>query len=431
MQYTEILKAKDLAHIWHPCTQMHDHESTYPLIPIKNAKGVYVYDFDDKAYIDCVSSWWVNIFGHCNPYINQKLIEQIHKLEHIILAGFSHEPIITLSSRLCEILPAPLNKCFFADNGSSAIEVALKMAYHAKAIESNTTFYDTFLSLQNAYHGETIGALSVGDVGLYKQVYDPILLQTLTSTAPTLHNTEQALKDLESMLDSHPNIVAFILEPLVQCAGNMAMHTSEFVAKATKMCQDRGIFVIFDEIAVGFGRSGSMFAFEQCGVIPDFLCLSKGLSGGYLPLSVVVTSDTIYEYFYAPYEKHKAFLHSHSYTGNPLACVCANAVLDIFDKENVIESNKLLSAYIWEQAQSFREFSFVQNMRQRGMILAFDLVGFEGQRKGIEIYNKALHKGLLLRPLGNTIYFMPPYIITKQEVAYVFGNLKEILASLR
>lgn len=431
MQYTEILKAKDLAHIWHPCTQMHDHESTYPLIPIKSAKGVYVYDFDDKAYIDCVSSWWVNIFGHCNPYINQKLIEQIHKLEHIILAGFSHEPIITLSSRLCEILPAPLNKCFFADNGSSAIEVALKMAYHAKAIESNTTFYDTFLSLQNAYHGETIGALSVGDVGLYKQVYDPILLKTLTSTAPTLHNTEQALKDLESTLDSHPNIVAFILEPLVQCAGNMAMHTPEFVAKATKMCQDRGIFVIFDEIAVGFGRSGSMFAFEQCGVIPDFLCLSKGLSGGYLPLSMVVTSDRIYEYFYAPYETHKAFLHSHSYTGNPLACACANAVLDIFDKENVIESNKLLSAYIWEQAQSLREFGFVQNMRQRGMILAFDLVGFDGQRKGIEVYNKALHKGLLLRPLGNTIYFMPPYVITKQEVAYVFGNLKEILASLR
>lgn len=431
MQYTEILKAKDLAHIWHPCTQMHDHESTYPLIPIKSAKGVYVYDFDDKAYIDCVSSWWVNIFGHCNPYINQKLIEQIHTLEHIILAGFSHEPIITLSSRLCEILPTPLNKCFFADNGSSAIEVALKMAYHAKSIESNTTFYDTFLSLQNAYHGETIGALSVGDVGLYKQVYDPILLKTLTSTAPTLHNTEQALKDLESMLDSHPNIVAFILEPLVQCAGNMAMHTPEFVAKATKMCQDRGIFVIFDEIAVGFGRSGSMFAFEQCGVIPDFLCLSKGLSGGYLPLSMVVTSDTIYEYFYAPYETHKAFLHSHSYTGNPLACACANAVLDIFDKENVIESNKLLSAYIWEQAQSLREFSFVQNMRQRGMILAFDLAGFEGQRKGIEVYNKALQKGLLLRPLGNTIYFMPPYVITKQEVAYVFGNLKEILASLR
>lgn len=430
MQDSQMLKAQDLAHIWHPCTQMHDHEATYPLIPIKIGKGVYVYDFDDKAYIDCVSSWWVNLFGHCNPYINQKLCAQIENLEHIILAGFSHEPIITLSSRLCGILPAPLSKCFFADNGSSAIEVALKMAYHAKAIESASTFYDTFLSLENAYHGETIGALSVGDVGLYKQVYEPILLRTLTSSAPTLHNTDKALQNLESILDSHPNIAAFIIEPLVQCAGNMAMHTPEFVAQATKMCQNRGIFVIFDEVAVGFGRTGSMFALEQCGVVPDFLCLSKGISGGYLPLSVVVTSDRIYEYFYAPYESHRAFLHSHSYTGNPLACACANAVLDIFERENIIESNKILSAYIWEQAQNLQTFGFVGNMRQRGMILAFDLLGFEGQRKGIEVYNKALARGLLLRPLGNTIYFMPPYVITKQEVAYVFENLAAILASL-
>ncbi|MGX2984068.1 adenosylmethionine--8-amino-7-oxononanoate transaminase [Helicobacter sp. 23-1048] len=426
------LKELDLRHIWHPCTQMHDHEEILPLIPIQRAKGIYLYDFEGKSYMDCISSWWVNLFGHCNDYISQKLHAQAQELEHLILAGFSHKPIIELASRLCGRLDSKLQKCFFADNGSSAIEVALKMAYHAKVLENPnlTKGNPLFVSLQNSYHGETLGALSVGDVGIYKDIYEPILLKTLKAKSPN-PNEQEALHDLESLLDSHPDIIAFIIEPLVQCAGGMQMHSTNFVKNATLACQKRGVYVIFDEIAVGFGRVGSMFAYQQCGVVPDFLCLSKGISGGYLPLSVVVTSDEVYEKFYAPYQQsHRAFLHSHSYTGNALACACACAVLDIFDSQNVLENNANLSAYMWEKASEIKNFDCVANVRQRGMIFAFDIVGFEGERKGVEVYNKALAKGLLLRPLGNTIYLMPPFIITKEQIDYIFLNLYEILRTL-
>ncbi|MGI0439750.1 adenosylmethionine--8-amino-7-oxononanoate transaminase [Helicobacter himalayensis] len=465
------LRAWDLAHIWHPCTQMHDHENTFPLIPIKRAKGVYLYDFDEKSYIDCVSSWWVNLFGHCNDYISQKLSQQARNLEHCIFAGFSHEPIIRLSQRLCEKLPKGLEKCFYADNGSSAIEVALKMAYHAKVLE-NPQFTKSlesaqetpaFISLQNAYHGETLGALSVGDVGLYKQTYKPLLLKNIVIPMPhtltgyqndkvddevdsagfgedytnsknfgdsdtqNATNYEDSLAFLESTLAQNPHIIAFIIEPLLQCAGGMQIHTPSFVARACALCKKYDVRVIFDEIAVGFGRTGTLFALQACGVVPDFLALSKGISGGYLPLSVVVTSDEIYKLFYAPYNENKAFLHSHSYTGNALACACANAVLDIFDTQDVLENNKILSRYIWEKAQNLREFSYVKNLRQRGMVCAFE-IDSKNPRKGIEVYNKALQKGLLLRPLGNTIYFMPPFVINKEQIGFVFKGIREILS---
>lgn len=426
---SQTLIQQDLKHIWHPCTQMQDHEKNIPLIPIESAKGVYLYDFDGNQYLDCISSWWVNLFGHCNPYINQKLKEQLENLEHIIFSGFTHKPIIDLSNRLVKLLDSKLSKCFYADNGSSAIEVALKMAFHAQVIKGKTK--NKFLCLQNAYHGETIGALSVGDVGIYTEVYQPILLQTLKIKAPVGEDFEESLKELKEVLTNQKDeIIAFVLEPLIQCAGNMNMYSSKFIKEAITLCQENGIYVIFDEIAVGFGRSGSMFAYEQCDVVPDFLCLSKGITGGYLPLSVVVTTNEIYELFYAPYEENKSFLHSHSYTGNPLACACANAVLDLFERENVIVKNKVLSQFIWEKMQILESFAFVKNLRYCGMVFAFDLVGFERQRKGLEVFNMALKKGLLLRPLGNTIYFMPPYIITKEQVCYVIDCLEEILKKI-
>lgn len=426
---SQTLIQQDLKHIWHPCTQMQDHEKNIPLIPIQSAKGVYLYDFDGNQYLDCISSWWVNLFGHCNPYINQKLKEQLENLEHIIFSGFTHKPIIDLSNRLVKLLDSKLSKCFYADNGSSAIEVALKMAFHAQVIKGKTK--NKFLCLQNAYHGETIGALSVGDVGIYTEVYQPILLQTLKIKAPIGEDFEESLKELKEVLTNQKDeIIAFVLEPLIQCAGNMNMYSSKFIKEAITLCQENGIYVIFDEIAVGFGRSGSMFAYEQCDVVPDFLCLSKGITGGYLPLSVVVTTNEIYELFYAPYEENKSFLHSHSYTGNPLACACANAVLDLFERENVIVKNKVLSEFIWEKMQILESFAFVKNLRYCGMVFAFDLVGFDGQRKGLEVFNMALKKGLLLRPLGNTIYFMPPYIITKEQVCYVIDCLEEILKKI-
>ncbi|MDE5592037.1 MAG: adenosylmethionine--8-amino-7-oxononanoate transaminase, partial [Helicobacter sp.] len=413
-----LLKDLDLSYIWHPCTQMHDHQENIPLIPIKSAKGMFLYDFEDRAYLDCISSWWVNLFGHCHPYINQKLQEQLQLLEHVIFAGFTHKPIIDLSSRLIGLLDKKFSKCFYADNGSSAIEVALKMAFHANVLKKEIK--TKFLCLQNAYHGETIGALSVGDLGIYKDVYEPILLESLRVKAPKGRDCEESLEDLERMIKAHKGeIAAFILEPLIQCAGNMNMYDKTFVKEATKLAQSNGIYVIFDEIAVGFGRSGSLFAYEQCEVIPDFLCLSKGITGGYLPLSVVVTHDEIYSLFYAPYCEHKAFLHSHSYTGNPLACVCANAVLDIFQTDNIIQSNQHLSQFIWQNMQILRDFPFVRNLRYCGMVFAFDLVGFGETRKGLEVFNRGLDKGLLLRPLGNTIYLMPPYIITHDQVEYI------------
>lgn len=418
----------DLAHIWHPCTQMKEHEFV-PLIPIKRAKGVYLYDFNDKSYIDCVSSWWVNLFGHSNDYINAKIIEQLNTLEHIIMAGFSHESIIRLSKRLTDLLPTKLNKCFYADNGSSAVEVALKMSFHKNLLQGKLK--SKFLSLSNSYHGETIAALSVSDVELYKKTYKPLLLECLNTPVPSGLDYENELKELEKLLEKeHKNINAFILEPLIQCAGSMNMYSAKFIKKACQLAKSYDIDIIFDEIAVGFGRSGTMFALEQCEIVPDFLCLSKGLSGGYLPISVVVTSDEIYNEFYAPYNEYKAFLHSHSYTGNALACAAANATLDIFIKDDVINQNKIKSEYINSLWQGFAEFKSVKNIRHQGMVFAFD-IEHPNPRFGLEIYIKALEFGLLLRPLGNTIYFMPPYVINNDEIKYVINKIKEILIKLK
>ncbi|WP_257906353.1 adenosylmethionine--8-amino-7-oxononanoate aminotransferase [Campylobacter lari] len=416
------LKELDLKHIWHPCTQMSDHEFL-PLIPIKKAKGVYLYDFDEKSYIDCISSWWVNIFGHCNEYINEKIKDQLQNLEHVILAGFSHEPIIKLSQRLCELLP--FDKCFFADNGSSAIEVALKMSFQYHL--NNGSKKDKFLSLSNSYHGETLGALSVGDVALYKKTYETLLLKSITTPVPTNKDYTKELEILESILKNHHHeICAFILEPLLQCAGNMHMYELGYLDEAVKLAKDYGVQVIFDEIATGFGRTGEMFALDYCSQSIDYVCLSKAITGGYLPLSVVLTKDEIYEKFYDSYESQKAFLHSHSYTGNALACAAANATLDIFEKENIIAKNKIKSAFIKTQWESLKEFDFLGNFRNLGMVSAFDIQKSKYQRAGLEVFQRALEKGLLLRPLGNTIYFMPPYVINEDEINYVVQSLREI-----
>lgn len=427
MQNQQIhLESLDLAHIWHPCTQMKDHERL-PIIPIKRAKGIYLYDFNDKSYIDCVSSWWVNLFGHCNDYINAAIKSQLDNLEHVILAGFSHEPIINLSRRLCEMLPQPLNKCFYADNGSSAIEVALKMSFHY--FHNLNANRNLFLSLSNSYHGETIGALSVGDVSLYKQTYSPLLLESLHTKVPETQFSDysHALESLEKILQEYgEKICAFILEPLIQCAGNMHMYNKDYIKDAVALCKKYEIQIIFDEIAVGFGRTGSMFALEQCDIVPDYLCLSKGISGGYMPLSVVITKDFIYNAFYASYNSYKAFLHSHSYTGNTLACAAANAVLDIFQNENIIEKNKQLSLYIKKEFEILKDSSKVINMRICGMVIAFEVVT-QKNRPNIFIFEEGLKRGLLLRPLGNTIYFMPPYVITQDSIVYVVKCLKEII----
>ncbi len=428
----EVLMQKDLEVVWHPCTQMKDHE-TLPLIPIKKAKGVYLEDFDSNRYIDAISSWWVNLFGHSNEYINKKINEQLQKLEHVILAGFTHESVIELSHRLVALAPKGLLKCFYADNGSSAIEVALKMSYHAHLNDGKKKEY--FVSLTNSYHGETLGALSVGDVELYKATYEPLLIKNIQTPVPKDQSIEAATEAAEAFerlcQERADEIAALIVEPLVQGAGYMHMYHPEFLQRAFAICKRYDIYFIADEVMVGFGRTGTFFACEQAAITPDFLVLSKGLTGGYLPLSVVMTKDEIYAKFYCDYNEHKAFLHSHSYTGNALACAAANATLDIFENEQVIEKNQEKIAFLAELLEKFKHLENVKEVRQTGFIAAIELQGYDPkERIGLKVYRYALKHGVLLRPLGHVIYFMPPYVITKEELTTITDVAYEAIKRL-
>jgi len=432
------LKNRDLDVLWHPCTQMKDHE-VLPLIPIQKAHGIYLEDFEGNQYIDAISSWWVNMFGHTNSYINEKIKDQLDTLEHVILAGFTHEQVVILSERLVKLTPEGLDKCFYSDNGSSAVEVALKMSYHAH-LNDGKKGKNIFVSLTNSYHGETIGALSVGDVELYKDTYAPLLLKTIQTAVPkdmSIESAGLAAKEFEELCkkESH-NISAIILEPLIQGAGSMHMYHPEFLVLVRDICTRYDVHLIADEVMVGFGRTGELFACEKAKITPDFIVLSKGLTGGYLPLSVVLTSNEIYAKFYCDYNEHKAFLHSHSYTGNALACAAANATLDIFEHDNVIENNKKLADYMGKKLQKFLELPNVDAVRQTGMVCAVDLKNYDSKlRMGLKVYKYGLKHGVLLRPLGNVIYFMPPYIITNEEIDIMmdtaFDAIMELPISLK
>jgi len=430
------LVQRDLAAVWHPCTQMKDHE-TLPPIPIKRGDGVWLEDFDGKRYIDAISSWWVNLFGHNNPRINAALHTQIDTLEHVILAGFTHEPVIELSQRLIDVTPQGLDRCFYADNGSSAIEVALKMSYHYwhnRGKDKKTRF----ITLTNSYHGETLGALAVGNVELYKKTYAPLLMDTIDVPTPdcfyreqgescTAYSTRMFAAMEQTLARTHEQVCAVIIEPLVQCAGNMRMYDPVYLKLLRDACNRYNVHLIADEIAVGFGRTGTLFACEQAAISPDFMCLSKGLTAGYLPLSVTLTSDEIYQAFYDEYQNLKAFMHSHSYTGNPISCRAALASLDIFRADNVIENNRQLSHAMQETTAHFADHAHIAEVRQHGMILAIEMIKDKNkrepypwqERRGMHVYRYALQKGVILRPLGNVIYFMPPYVISPEEIGYI------------
>ncbi len=416
-QNTKMMQ-RDLEVIWHPCTQMKDHE-TLPLVPIKSGKGIYLYDFDGNRYIDAVSSWWVNLFGHANASINTKIVAQLETLEHVLLAGFTHEPAIELAHKLVSITPVDLTKVFYVDNGSSAVEAALKMSYHYHLNQGKCK--PVFLSLTNSYHGETIGALSVGDVKLYKETYEALLIANRQVPVPkdqSIEAAQTALQALQEVLSEKADeIAAFILEPLIQGAGGMHMYHPAYLEGARALTLQYGVHLIADEIMTGFGRTGKMFACEYAGISPDFMTLSKGITGGYLPLSVVMTTLDIYNAFYCDYNDHKAFLHSHSYTGNPLACAAALATLEIFEQHDVLGENMQKSHYIKEKLEQFTTLAHVKEVRQQGMVAAVELQGFEAsERIGLKVYEYALSQGVLLRPLGAVIYFMPPYIITYEEI---------------
>ncbi len=422
------LMNEDLKYIFHPCSQMKDYE-TLPLIPIKKGKGSYIYDFDGNSYLDCISSWWVNLFGHSNDFINQKIKEQLEDLEHVIFAGFTHKPAIDLSRRLVELTPKPLQKIFFADNGSSAIEIALKMAF--QYFKNRGESRPMFVSLQNSYHGETMGALAVSHTGLYKDIYEDILIKTLQAKSPAIHSEDEAIEDMRRVLEQNRDkISSVVVEPLVQCAGGMLMYEASYLKRLRELCDEFNVFLIADEIAVGFGRTGTMFAVEQANISPDFLCLSKGITGGYMPLSVVLFTQDIYDAFYCNYNERKSFLDSHSYTGNTLACAVANAVLDIFKNEKIIEKNQEKIHLIKEQTQKFKQLKNVKELRQKGMICAIELVEFAPNRRiNLEIFQSALKEGVYIRPLGNTIYFMPPYSFTKEQLIKMIEVTYNIVSS--
>lgn len=427
------LMRRDLAVLWHPCSQMKDHEHL-PLVPIARGEGVWLHDFDGNRYIDAVSSWWVNLFGHANPRINAALKAQVDKLEHVILGGFTHEPAIRLSEALVAATPPGLDKCFYADNGSSAVEVALKMSFHYWKNVGRPR-KTRFITLSNSYHGETLGALAVGDVALYKETYAPLLMQAITVPSPDCflraagesweQHSRRMFAHMEAALEQHADeTCAVIVEPLVQCAGNMRMYHPIYLSLLREACTRHNVLLIADEIAVGFGRTGTLFACEQANVTPDFLCLSKGLTGGYLPLSAVLTTNTVYNAFYDDYGTLRAFLHSHSFTGNPLACTTALATLDIFRDDNVIENNRALAAHMGKALAPLAAHPHVAEVRQTGMIAALELVKDRNgnipfdwtERRGLRVYQHALKRGALLRPLGNVVYFMPPYVITPDQI---------------
>ena len=425
---------RDLKVLWHPCTQMKDHPSVLPLIPIRRGEGIWLEDFDGKRYLDAVSSWWVNLFGHCNPAINSALQDQLQQLEHVILAGFSHQPAIELAEQLTTLAPPGLSRCFYADNGASSIEIALKMSYHYWR-NCDRPEKNQFVALANGYHGETIGALSVTDVAIFKEAYQGLLFDVLTVPSPDCYHREPAeswrdysvrqFQHMEKTLAEHGDkITAVIIEPLVQCAGNMRMYHAEYLRLLRKACDKYHVHLIADEIAVGFGRTGTLFACEQAGITPDFMCLSKGLTGGYLPLSAVLTTDTIYQAFYEDYITAKSFLHSHSYTGNALACRAALATLDIFKKNNVIDNNQALIAMLRAATEGLQDHPHISEVRQCGMIVAIEFakdkakrVAYPWQeRRNVKIYQYALSQGVLLRPTSSVVYFMPPYIITAEQI---------------
>jgi adenosylmethionine-8-amino-7-oxononanoate aminotransferase len=423
--------------VWHPCTQMKVHEEL-PLIPIARGEGAWLYDFDGRRYLDAISSWWVNLFGHGNARINAAITDQLSRLEHVILAGFTHRPVIELSERLARLAPGRLGHAFYGSDGASATEIALKMSFHYWRNRGKPA-KTGFISLENGYHGETLGALAVTDVPLFRDTYAPLLTPTHQVPTPDWRRAQDGVsarshavlcaEALEEWLKRHhETTAALILEPLVQCAGGMGMYDAEYLRRARALCDRYRVHLIADEIAVGFGRTGTLFACEQAGIAPDFLCLSKGITGGYLPLSVVLTTDEIYAAFYDD-DLRRGFLHSHSYTGNALACRAALAVLDIFEEGDVLAQNRKLAQAINAACEPIANHPRVRRFRHLGMIWAFEVAdapsGFARR-----FFTEALKEELLLRPIGDTVYFMPPYVLGEEEIDRLARGTRAILDRL-
>lgn len=406
--------------VWHPCTQMKRHE-TLPIVPIERGDGAWLVDFDGKRYLDAVSSWWVNLFGHGEPRIKAAISAQMDRIEHVILAGFTHRPVVELSERLAAL--SGLGHAFYGSDGASAVEIALKMSFHywKNCGQPGKTH---FVSLDGSYHGETVGALAVTDVPLFSATYAPLLRPGLRVPCPDARLAQdgesaadvarRAADAVEALFAERAHeIAAIVVEPLVQGASGMTMYDASYLSRLQALCQRYKVHLIADEIAVGFGRTGTLFACEQAGVRPDFLCLSKGITGGFLPLSCVLTTDEVYAAFYDE-DVRRGFLHSHSYTGNALACSAALAVLDIFEEDDVIAANRDRAARLGREFSRIAAHPAVRHYRTRGMIWAFDVATTRGDFAQA-FFARMLEAGCLVRPIGQTVYFMPPYVVDDAE----------------
>lgn len=414
---------KDKAHVWHPFTQ---HQTAGDPLEIVRAEGVYLYDASGKSYIDANSSWWVNTHGHGHPHIGRAMSEQFKTIDHIVFAGATHPKAVELADRITNLLPNHFQKVFFSDNGSTAVEIAIKMViqyWHNKGSKKSR-----FLAMHGSYHGDTFGAMSVGQRGYFNKPFEPFFFDTDYIDFPTNENEEAVLLQAEKMFLSG-GFAGLIVEPLVQGAAGMRMYSSDFLDKLTKLAHDNSVLVIFDEVMTGFGRTGKLFSMDHCVEKPDLTALSKGLTGGVMALGLTVASDEIYNAFLAK-ETTKALLHGHSFTANPIACAVACANLDLFEEDKTWNGIRDLGIWNQEFAIELNKLKIVKNVRQQGTILAFEVDTDEDSYFSdlkTKAYEYFLSEGVLLRPLGNTIFLNPPYCISSEEYAVVRNSIRRFL----
>lgn len=418
------LSERDSKVIWHPYTQM---KTTQTPIGITRGEGVWLCDESGNKYLDAVSSWWVNIHGHAHPHIAKKVTEQLNTLEHVIFAGFTHEPAVQLGERLLKILPGQQSKVFYSDNGSTAVEVALKMAiqYWHNTGEKKTKI----LVFDQAYHGDTVGAMSVSGRSAFTKAFESLLFEVIHLPLPNPGNEKTSLHSLEEVLKKNTNeIAAFIFEPLVLGAGGMLMYEADVLDTMIRQCKKHSVLCIADEVMTGFGRTGKLFATEYLNEEPDMICLSKGITGGAMPLGVTTCNEKIYEAFLSE-DKMKTFFHGHSYTANPLACAASNASLDILLEPDYLKNILRISEQHQAFAEKLKRCSTIENVRHRGTLLAFDIKHQEGvsyfNSMRDELYTYFLNEGILLRPLGNTLYIMPPYVILEEELEFIYKVIEK------
>lgn len=427
---------RSLRHVWHPCTQM-QRAAHVPPLPIARGEGPWLEDYEGRRYFDATSSWWVNLFGHGDERLKQALKDQIDRLPHVMLAGCTHAPAVELAERLSALTRGVLGHCFFASDGASAVEIALKMSFHHWR-NRGLDHKREFVCLRQGYHGETLGALAVTDVAVFRDAYDPLLMRSHQVMSPDARQAAEgetagevaarAAHDLRALLaQRHERIAALIVEPLVQCAAGMAMHDSGYLRVVRDLCDEFGVHLIADEIAVGCGRTGSFFACQQADIWPDFVCLSKGISGGLLPLSLVMTRDAIYEAFLDD-DVARGFLHSHSYTGNALACRASLAVLDRFAHDDVLGRNRERAQVLTRMLDPLREDPRIEHFRHLGMIWAFDVrEPFTGVRFAERFHLAGREHGLLIRPIGRTVYLLPPYVLDDALSAWLANAVRATL----